>query len=121
MRSKKYYIREMWFWRRAATYLVLVLVGTLLNFNVMMNNNGKMPVYFEYNYTSAGHFSFQNKSEVPYWYLSDVIPIYIGKISIGDIFIISGIFLYIWIFVGYVKSIRRLKNERRLKEDAKKS
>jgi hypothetical protein len=72
-------------------------IGVFLNMNVMIKNQGKMPVYSDVIYNSdSDHFYFNNYSEVNFPFLADIHQLetkeYIISYSIGDIFIILSIF-----------------------------
>lgn len=93
-------------------FLVIIMIGMSCNFIVIQKNNGKMPVHTYYILDSEGHFSYQNSSEINYWFLSDMIKINNLKASLGDIFMgvgISGIFAVI--FRRGVKKIIKLKSQ----------
>lgn len=78
--------RNYWFW--VSMFLMLAIWGMTMNFVVIKNNQGRMPVLSEIDYNSTTHFSFTNWSKVPYAYFSDII--YVSQIayySFGDIFI----------------------------------
>jgi len=66
--------------------LLLMSIGGTLNFIVITNNGGKMPVLGYSSFETESHRFYKNITESNYWYLGDII----GKqdrimISIGDI------------------------------------
>jgi hypothetical protein len=64
--------------------LTFYIIGTVFNFIAVTRNGGRMPVlFYDWEFEDETHFTYQDKSEV------NIIPIYIGKASIGD-FIIFG-------------------------------
>jgi len=85
-----------------------ILFGIFFNLLVIVSNKFKMPVY-KYSYSRITdcntHFHYKNKSDIKFYYLSDIFPFIIGKIfsnsvivlifSIGDMMIIFGVFLII--------------------------
>lgn len=93
--------------------LVIVLIGVMLNFIVITSNSGFMPVNTDMALSNgfsesikllaegkiAGH-AVLIKGETRFWFLADIINIpppypFPQTISIGDIFIAIGIFLFI--------------------------
>jgi len=72
-----------------------MMVGMTMNFIVMMANGGKMPVKWDSNYTDEKHFTFQNDSEIPYHYYSDIYDIYNGIYSLGDLIMILAVAILI--------------------------
>lgn len=91
-------------------FLFMVMIGTVMQYLVVTNNGGKMPVkvdeYYIPSFESDEHFSFENDSEVEYPYLTDRIKInhlYKSKkyhISPGDFLVIGfGIALCISIII----------------------
>jgi len=91
-RQKKHYIL-LWY------LTVLCMFGIFLNYTVISNNECKMPFVANYHYETDTHVSFQDKSEVKYSYLSDVIEIKLFNliVSIGDIIMVVGGFLVVFI------------------------
>ena len=62
--------------------LVILIIGINFNAVVTNSNQGKMPV--KNGHSTETHFSYQNNSEVKYWYLSDIIKLPYITMSIGD-------------------------------------
>jgi len=84
---------------------LITLYGAVFNQFVIYHNNNKMPVYADWGYTnSIEHFIYTNISQVNYFLLTDIIPIEYknreGRISIGDILMISGILSQIILFLS---------------------
>ncbi|MDW7650325.1 MAG: DUF5317 domain-containing protein [Bacillota bacterium] len=83
--------------------LKLFGLGSLLNFIVIVANGGKMPVSMQAMETiglsrmPVGTHTLMTQ-ETRLWFLADVIPVWtpVGQvISVGDILIVAGIFLFI--------------------------
>lgn len=72
--------------------LAIIIIGVLLNYAVIVNNHCRMPVVDgEYSkIMDDKHFFFEHKESINYYYLSDIIIIFKGAISIGDILIFIG-------------------------------
>ena len=70
--------------------MLVVFVGITMNFVVIVENSGKMPVLSAFIYETDEHFSYQEKSEIEYWFLSDMIEFQGSVSSIGDIIMILG-------------------------------
>lgn len=72
--------------------LTILFSGVLLNYTVISKNDCKMPVpRGKYSIDMDDeHFFFVFKEKIKYYYLSDIISFFGGKISIGDIFIFLG-------------------------------
>ena len=83
--------------------IVMVLIGSGMNFAVMLNNNGKMPIYTSYEFTDETYFSFQDFSSegVNYPYLADIIWLKNYVVSVGDIIIYLSFFFLIVVLVSY--------------------
>ena len=71
MKNKELNQREKLLFSMVATLLVFI-VGLTMNFKVISSNNGRMPVFSNYEMDDDQHFSFQDKSEVPYFYFGDI-------------------------------------------------
>lgn len=76
-------------------FTLILSMGITMNFMVIQANEGKMPVSDKYLHqeTSDGklekHMVYNDKEEINYYYLSDIIPFFDKFIlSIGDIFIL---------------------------------
>jgi hypothetical protein len=68
----------------------VVFIGGVMNFIVIVDNGGKMPVRGIYIIDSDEHFYYENKEDVEKWYLSDIMNIGRAAFSIGDIFLLLG-------------------------------
>lgn len=68
------------------------LLFGIMNLLAISDNGGRMPVK-DLGYETDRHFSFEENSEVKYWFFSDII--YIGNYiaSIGDIGMVIGVIL----------------------------
>ena len=100
---------------------VVMMIGMLFNFTVMTSNQGKMPVYLDFDYSDEDHFSFQNFSEVKYPYYSDIIYWYGGICSIGDILMVFAVIALLSVSIYRLineirKLIKKLRNENHRKK-----
>src|SRR3990167_11233104 len=77
--------------------LLLLMAGMTMQYMVMTNNGGKMPFYAEYDYEDNKYISFNDKQEVKYPYLSDIIKLPPGLWSLGDITMFSATLLMIYV------------------------
>lgn len=94
--------------------MILLLIGSLLNFAVITANQGTMPVQMdEYSKVHFGEMDIRHSlvtDETKLYYLADIIPIprpypLPQILSIGDIFIMLGVFMFIQeLMVTKVKS-----------------
>lgn len=92
--------------------LTLVILGTVMQYKVIINNNCRMPVLDSPNAEdSERHFNYLDKSEIEYWYLSDIIGVENERISIGDILIWMGYILILAFSIRYL--IKCAKEEKR--------
>ena len=74
-----------------AFFMFISFSGLLMNYTAKFYNNGKMPVKFDsYSFETNRHFSYSNKEEVNFWFLSDIYPASFGTFSIGDYFLFLG-------------------------------
>lgn len=102
-------------------FLILLLLGVLINSHVVIINGGKMPVKTTNPNLKGVGFEkefiiFQNNNEVKFWFLADIIKIGSAYISIGDIFCFCAFALFLYIQFYYLKThtffirlIRQLK------------
>jgi len=93
---------------------LIIMLGALLNLCVVLNNEMKMPIYFESEKEIPKDINnlykpYENKSEVNFPFLSDKFQI---KFSMGDVLFIGGmITLSIVILHSFIFKIkRRYKN-----------
>jgi len=85
---------------RIENFLLAVLIlGIIMNFIVVKENKGLMPVLTEAEFETNEHFSFQDKGEVSYWFLGDIIPIGKSISSLGDLLIKGSVGGYIAIII----------------------
>jgi hypothetical protein len=88
-------------------FVAISLLGREMNYFVMNNNEGKMPVR-ELGHDDQYHFSYINNSEIDYWFLSDIfrLPVFFTSstliFSIGDFLIVGGMIISISYFI-YLK------------------
>ena len=75
-------------------FLMVLLVGILCNQMVISANDFRMPVRTENKINTSTHFSYENKKEINFYGLSDVIRIGFKKrwvvFSIGDMLLFLG-------------------------------
>lgn len=92
-------------------FMFLFIIGSTMNFLAVSHNEGRMPFPASYIYKSDSHIAYQDKSEVNYWYLSDIIPIKNMALSPGDIILYLSVFLLIGttakMFLGKTRMFRR--------------
>lgn len=97
---KRYYTLDRFIMRILVltTLLNIMVLGGFLNVLAMSSNNGKMPVYTESIAGDDLHFTFTNPDEVNNFYLTDIIKARLGifelYFSVGDIFIVGGLFIF---------------------------
>lgn len=87
--------------------MAIIMIGMTSNFIVITQNQGRMPVFTHYYINTTQHFSFQDKSEVNQFILSDIIKItfknYYNYFSIGDILLYGGFFAIFVVFFSIGK------------------
>lgn len=88
--------------------MALISSGSIMNFGVIIHNEGKMPVYSSQNYTTKEYFSFQNFSEVRYPHFADVIRVGSYVMSIGDVIIYFAFLFLIYVLVRHKVIIRKI-------------
>lgn len=97
-------IREFWKKRTESERFLLVVnlvfilmqTGQQLNFQVILLNKGKMPV-LNYYANDSKNFGFDIDNKPLLWFLSDIINIGIGIMSVGDVILISAALFYLLI------------------------
>lgn len=99
------YKRLSKYYRRCNWILLLAIIGMICNFEAMINNEGKMPVFdkeYPYGNDSIGfyegdtfHFAYNNTDNVNFWFLTDIIYLPFGISSIGDVIMFFSFYLYI--------------------------
>lgn len=96
--------------------IFIMTLGILFNFIVIVENGGKMPVYVNHDLKGIidekEHFYYNDKSEIEYPHLSDIIPFRFNgekyKASIGDVVMISSLTsLVIFSFLYTRKLVRK--------------
>ena len=91
----------------------ILIIGGILNLKVINSNNCLMPVYnFPMADSSDTHFSFVNKTEISYWYLSDIINLKFTIISVGDILAMVGYAMLLFFCFKYTSN--RILERRKL-------
>jgi len=73
--------------------LLLIFIGYITNTICVINNGGRMPVLSEYHFSDSLHFSYNDKSTVSKWYLSDIFKVGAVTFSIGDFLVYFGVLL----------------------------
>ena len=80
--------------------LLSMLWGQILNHKVIYNNNCLMPVFNSVKANiSTEHFNYNEKAEIKYWYLSDILGWKNNRFSIGDIFCYIGLCIFIGVLI----------------------
>lgn len=100
--------------------LILVLVsiiGSFLNLFVVHSNGNLMPVYADWTWSDDDkHFIFTDKSEVNYFYLTDIIPIQLmkfkGRMSVGDILLFSAMILQITMGIIHLTKVWKMEKRK---------
>ena len=96
------------FMKNLSVVLFLLIVGILggnLNLLAASENGGKMPVLSKYSYSTSTHFTFQDSSEVTYFYLADIFKINDFIYSIGDFLIYISCFSTVILMSFFLKRI----------------
>ena len=94
-------------------FFMFIVIGMTMQFIVISNNGGKMPVLLNYDFNNDEHFSFQENFEVKNPYLADRFIIGNSIYSIGDITMIF------FGFMLFVSSIFCIYNQRKLENEKK--
>lgn len=87
--------------------LIFIIVGALLNIIAVKVNGGKMPVYINKKYVlpqdTKTHIHYNRITKANLWFLTDIFFFRVKKgflsVSIGDIFIFLGMFLWLITFI----------------------
>lgn len=86
---------------------ILMVIGMGSNLQAVLANGGKMPVQYP-NQNNEKHYSFQDKSDVNYYYLTDIIYLKYSMVSIGDvIMVVSWLGMIISVFVYRRKEVKK--------------
>lgn len=91
--------------------MMVMMAGLTTNFRVVRANKGLMPVYDDYIETDSVHLPFTDKTQVNYWYLSDVFRMDLPKdyemfYSIGDLLMLIGLIGLILFIILYFNIIK---------------
>jgi len=98
--------------------IIFFMSGMIFNQIVIKHNGNKMPVFSLNKYSTFTHFTFQNKSEINYYYLSDLFKFKKTIYSIGDIIMIINLILLSIVGVFEIKYIIKLnKLNKKLNRD----
>jgi len=115
MNQKNYKKREKYL-RLIIIFMTIIMIGMSLNFRVVAGNKGRMPVYASFYYDTDEHFTYQNKSEVNYWFLSDIIYLFKGYWSLGDMLMIGGVISIIilngLVFYNFIRNTSKEKKKK---------
>lgn len=96
--------------------IFIMSIGILFNFIAIVENGGKMPVYVNHDLKgrieTEEHFYYNDKSEIEYSHLSDIIPFKFNgekyKASIGDVvMVLSLVSLVIFSFLYTRRLVRK--------------
>jgi len=106
--------------------IFIIMMGAFLNIGVVMNNNLKMPVYYN-NIDEApqnldkNYIAFDNFENVKYPYFSDIFKIKNLWFSIGDTLIVAGFLLVIslYAFTTINQLIYAIKGNNKIKRNNK--
>jgi hypothetical protein len=91
-RQAEFYKRVFQLFMILSILMSFYVIGVAMNFIAVTKNGGRMPaLFYDWHYEDETHFTYQNKSEVNYWYLTDIIPIPYGKASIGDALLFASV------------------------------
>ena len=72
----------------------LLMLGAISNFKVQLKNDCRMPIKGESNYVvNDEYLSFNDKEQVNYWLLGDIIGNEYVKASIGDVLMFFGMII----------------------------
>lgn len=88
--------------------IIVIFIGSNLNFIVITANEGKMPVNAGYNYQTEKYKFYQDIKEAKMWYLSDIIGNKnVFLFSLGDLVIVIGLTIFIYYDYKLMFSIKR--------------
>lgn len=121
---------EQEFTEKTLRFFVVVLIGVMItilgaisNQIAVTNNGGRMPVYLEpYNrgsnyqvsyFYDKHHFTYEDKKEIKFWYLSDLFLVHFGVCSIGDILLVVGFIISFTFSMIYTTSIIKFYRKRK--------
>lgn len=94
-------------------FVLVIIIGMILNFMVVSLNNNQMPVKADSEYQDSFYFSYQNNSEVKLWILTDWIGFDTEnnayRFSLGDIVMMCGVIGIIFYLIKFIRLI--IKNE----------
>ena len=99
--------------------LIIIIIGMSMNFVVITNNEGKMPVSGNameragwLMSVSDRHFIFYSFEDIKYPYLADIIYLGVGLASIGDILMCGGCgFLFMHPITRILKDIKKQRRK----------
>ena len=91
LRFKEMRIPRVTFYSLCLSF-VLIILGIVANFLVIINNQGRMPVWNLDNINTESHFTITNLSEVNYLYFADIFPFKNVIWSLGDFLMLFGFF-----------------------------
>ena len=84
---------------------MLLSIGATLNLFVIKYNNNKMPIKIsDFVFNTQCYKSFQDKSEVNFWWLGDIINLGFAVVSIGDIIAFVGILIIFAVSLNVITS-----------------
>lgn len=87
--------------------LLILCLGVISNFHVIQTNEGRMPIPIETD--NPNYVSFEDKSEINNYLLSDIIGFSRAYVSIGDLIMMFGLFLLIYAGARHGKIILKKK------------
>lgn len=88
-------------------FMLALIIGFLIQYVAISSNGYRMPVLSNYEFEDNSHFTYQDKSEVNFWFFTDIINIpnkwFFFVISIGDLVVI---FACLGLFINAYKFLR---------------
>lgn len=88
--------------------ILLVLIGAKLNFTVMIDNDGRMPLQWDfYSLDVDEYVLWDERAQVKLWWLGDNFKLWFIVFSLGDILIFVGILLAIAVNIKNIHNIKR--------------
>ena len=114
------YSKEKYPFNNMNIWVIVMIVGALLNILAIASNDGKMPVLADQsvNLSNLGsHFVFQDYTEVNKYYITDIFKMGGIYFSIGDVIMfISGIILSPLFFINIYQIIQRRRFLKHIKQ-----
>lgn len=94
--------------------LIMLMIGSLFNYLTVTENSCLMPVKLNYYLESNTHMSFLDKSEINFYYFSDIFRLGSMYFSIGDVLMMIAVAavttITLLMFIGKNKFYYKIKN-----------